>query len=201
MSIDMEQDAGAASSDALQRITKMAGLLAKAEKRVADAQAELTAANEEFTRLEREDLPTLMRELGLTSLKLEDGQTVEVVDDLNCGISEERREDAHDWLVKQGFGGLIKTSVSIGFERGDVAKARKLALQLQKKYPGEVLCKESVHSSTLKSFCKEQLAIESTVPLPKKFVPLPRDKFGIHTFVKAKVTAPKGRAIKAPKKK
>lgn len=200
MNVDMEQDAGATTSDALTRITKMAALLAKAEKRVEEATAELNEAKAEFQRIEREDLPTLMRELGISDITLEDGQKVEVIDDVNCGISEERRADAHDWLVEHKFGGLIKTAVAVTFERGDVVKARKLAMQLQVKLKRDVACVETVHPATLKAFVKEQILIENTVPLPKKFVPLPRDKFGVHEFVKAKVTAPKGRAIKAPKK-
>lgn len=193
--IDFEQDSGP-NSDALLRVTKLAGMLAAAEKAVEDAKTQLEKAVADFKRIEQDDLPDLMRELGVTSIKLADGSSVEIVDDVHTGISEERRADAHAWLTANKFDGIIKSVVMIPFDREEVTKARKLVEKLQKAHPDNIITlKEQVHPQTLKSFVKERLAAEAEQPPKKGLVKIPRDHFAIVPFVKAKVTQPKGKKI------
>jgi hypothetical protein len=170
-------------SDALKRIADLARLMVDAEKRVKDVDAELKTAKADLLRIQTEDLPELMSELGMTSIKLEDGSSIEVVQDVMCAISEERRPAAHAWLVGNGFGGLIKTGLNIAFERGEYDAAVAAAEELRVQFPGrEVEARDAVHPATLKSFVKEQM---------EKGIAIPFDLFGIHPFNKAKYKAGK----------
>lgn len=164
------------SEGGVQRAVALARVLLAAKKRVEELETQLDAAKADVRRLEQEDLPDLMMELGLTSFKLEDGSSVEIQNDVVCGISEERRAAAHAWLVANNFGGLIKTEVVARFGKGD----RDAAVACAEAIGGEL--KESVHSATLKSFVKERMAAGQAIPF---------DLFGVMPFNKVKIALKK----------
>lgn len=100
---DIEADSKCAPvSDALARVTQMVKTMADASALVDDLTTRLAAAKSDLKRIEQDDFPDLMRELGIADIKLEDGSRVEVVDDVHCGISEDRRAEAHAWLTANG---------------------------------------------------------------------------------------------------
>jgi hypothetical protein len=160
----------------LQRALKLAELLLAARKHLEAVEAQLKTAKEDVRRLEQEDLPELMQELGLETFKLTTGETIEVKQDIECGISEERRARAHAWLTENGFGGLIKTEVVAKFGRDE----RDAAVAAAEQIGGEMV--ERVHPSTLKSFVKEQMEAGRAIPF---------DLFAIHPFNRVKITAAK----------
>ena len=160
----------------LQRAVQLAELLLQMRNKVQDMEKQLEVAKADLRRVEQEDLPELMQELGLETFKLKTGETIEVKPEIDCGISEERRRAAHDWLTANGFGGLIKTEVVAKFGRDE----RDAAVACAQQIGGEMI--ERVHPSTLKSFVKEQMAAGKPVPF---------DLFGVHPYNKVKVTASK----------
>lgn len=165
----------------LQRVVQLAELLLKLRENVESLETQLAAAKADVRRVEQEDLPDLMQELGLETFKLKTGETVEVKPEVDCSITEEKRFAAHDWLSSNGFGGLIKTEVIVQFGRGehDAAEGFAKEVALQGKQPALV---ERVHPSTLKSFIKEQMAAGKAIPF---------DLFGVHPYNKVKITAVK----------
>lgn len=160
----------------LHRAVQLAELLLKLRENVTRLENDLETAKRDMRRVEQEDLPDLMQELGLATFKLTTGETIEVKPEIDCGISEERRVRAHDWLTTNGFGGLIKTEVVAKFGRDEREEAVRAANLIN----GEMV--ERVHPSTLKSFIKEQMAAGHPVPF---------DLFGVHPYNKVKITAAK----------
>ena len=160
----------------IQRAVQLAELLIELRKNVERLEGELEAAKKDMRRVEQEDLPDLMQELGLETFKLKTGETIEVKPEIDCGITEERRARAHEWLVANGFGGLIKTEVVVKFGKDEHEAAVACAQQVG----GEMV--ERVHPSTLKSFIKEQMAAGHAVPF---------DLFGVHPYSKVKIAAAK----------
>jgi len=162
----------------LQRIVQLANLLQQQKREVDDRKRALEEATAAMRRTEMEDLPELMHEVGLLSVKLEDGSVVELTDEIDCGISEANREEAHRWLVDHGFGGLIKTEVTVTFGRGEHDEAEEFGEQVARDtgHTPEII--ERVHPSTLRSFVKEQLEKGAAVPF---------DIFGVRPYSKAKI--------------
>lgn len=160
----------------IKRAVKLAELLIAKRKDVESLEQQLSLAKSDLQRIEQDDLPDLMMELELTTFTLSNGASVEVLQDVQCGISEERRRAAHDWLINNKFCGLIKTEVSVAFDRGGYEEAQRTAEQIG----GSV--KETVHPSTLKSFIKEQLAAGAPVPF---------ELFGVRPFNRVKITLKK----------
>lgn len=169
-------------SDALKRITALAELLKEADVAVEAAETALRLAKDTKRRLEEEDLPELMRELGLVEIKLLDGSAVAVSDEVSCGITEFNRPAAHEWLINHDFGGLIKTEIAVKFDRDEREQARDAMCRIAVLLEREVLLDEKVHPQTLKAFVKEQRAAG---------VSIPTDLFSIRPYAKAKVTPPK----------
>lgn len=167
--------------NALTRVRKLAEQLAGVMKDIDIAEQELKDLKELKLRLEREDLPMLMAEIGLNAFELLDGSSVSVSEEVDAAISEARKEEAFAWLISHNFGGLIKTEVAVQFERGARTDAMKLAEQLAKKLEG-VAVKEVIAPPTLKAFVKEQLAAGRAIPF---------DLFGIFPYSKAKIQPPK----------
>jgi hypothetical protein len=143
------------SLDKATRISKLAEQLTAAKAEVKDCETKLADAKAKVTRLEREDLPELMRELRMKSFEFEDGGKVRVDDDLECGITEENKPAAYEWIKKRGDEGIIKTVLSIEFDRDEYQAAIALAAQIRKLTNKPVEVKESIHHMTLKSYIKE----------------------------------------------
>lgn len=180
---EVAQGAAVSEQESIKRITVLGELMLAAEKKVIAAELELKKAKEEFTRLERNDLPDLMAELGLNMFKLPDGSVFELVEDVTCGISEERRPAAHRWIRDNGYEGLIKTELKMTFSPDELQKATELANELDGRgfSPEE---KETIHAARLKSFVKERLEKGDAIPF---------DLFGINPFNRVKVKQPKSK--------
>jgi len=166
-------------SDALNQITKLAEMLRAADAEVAVLTADLQAAKEDVRRLQEDDLPELMRELGLSEIKLADGASIKVVDEVDCNISEDRRVRAHEWLSANGFGGIIKSAITVEFGRDEHDEALAAAQKIQAATGRDAMLKEGVHPQTLKAFVKEQMATG---------VAIPQELFGLRPYSKAKLT-------------
>ena len=189
--INFEADAGipdAPSSDSLKRLASMVAQLRDEQMENSRIDIELFECESRIRKLAEEEIPELMRECGLAELKLADGAKVQVVDDIDCGISEERRAAAHAWLREHNLDGIIKSVLAISFGRGEFKQMSDLAARLQEEgLP--VIAVESVHFQTLKATLKEQRA---------EGVAVPEELFALRPTSKAKVTPPPG--MKPPPK-
>lgn len=150
------------------------------ERRVEDLTADLKRAQLDLANISGDVLPAALAEHGLTELKMADGSKVTVATVISANISKDRLSGAHGWLRDNGFGDLIKNTVSVNFGKGEDDKAGDLIRELEDD-GYSVDQKEAVHPSTLKAFCKEQIEKGSEIPT---------DLFGI--FIGQKTTIKKG---------
>lgn len=150
------------------------------ELTAAAAAAELEAKNAKRSAdaIVREELPELLMEAGMTELTTADGTKVELRQSVNASISELNRPAAHEWLVKNGFSGLIRSEVNVSFERGQSEVAQEFAAQAVEICSGEVALVDKVHPATLKAFVREQLEAGREVPM---------DLFGVFVFKEANI--------------
>lgn len=180
---DDAADRAPESEGGLKMVVKMAEVMVAQAQEVQRLDDELKSAKAALRRTETEDLPEIMREIGMASVILSDGSTISVVEDVECYISEDRRPAAHAWLVENDFGGLIKTHVITAFERGEIDEAVAYAQQATEAWPEHpATLKDAVHPATLKAFVKEQL---------KAGVAIPFDLLGVRPFNRAKYKAAK----------
>ena len=150
------------------------------ESRVEDLTADLKKAQLDLAHISGDVLPAALAEHGLTELKMADGSKVTVATVISANISKDRSAGALNWLRDNGFGDLIKNTVSVNFGKGEDDKAGELIKGLEGN-GYNVDQKEAVHPSTLKAFCKEQIEKGSEIPT---------ELFGI--FIGQKTTIKKG---------
>lgn len=182
--LDFEQDArpAVADDDALKRLATLAEQLLLAQFTAAQLDAQLAKQEEAMRRLSEEDIPQLLKECGLSEVKLADGTKVTVNSELECSISEERAAAAMAWLRDKNLGGVIKTLVAVQFGKGDEEQARAVyRLLLEQHVPVEL--KETVHPQTLKAALKAEREAGRDVPV---------DTFALRPFDRAKLTLPDG---------
>lgn len=164
-------------SNAIESAVRMAELMRSTELEISKLKADLEAKEKQLRQITQEDLPALLQEIGVSGLKLPDGTELAMVEDIQCGISEDRADAAHNWLVEHGYGGIIRSNINIDFPAEEIEEARKLASQIEGISGRTVLLKGKVHPQTLKAFLKERLAAGEAIPL---------ETFGVHPFNKVK---------------
>lgn len=156
----------AASDSALALVSSLAEIQLQRERDVANAEDALAEAKRQLQQVKEVDLPEAMKEAGVKTFTTVDGTVVTVKSEVQVNITEANKPAAFQWLIDNGFGGLLKLDVEVHFDRGDREKAEKLAAQLSKKGIDTVV-KQNVHPQTLKSFAKERIAdTESDLVFP-----------------------------------
>lgn len=154
------------STITLAEVSALCTAMIEAEKEVELQEEELKSAKERVRQLKEESIPMAMQELGLDSMKLTTGQKVSIKQDVYAAIPAAQRGEAYAWLDNHGFGGLIKTNVSVSFGKGEKENALNAVAILQKVGLAPDLT-QSVHAQTLCAFLREQMAdAESSKTLP-----------------------------------
>jgi hypothetical protein len=169
------------SSDALNRLIAMANIQVDIEADVERIDAELKKRKEALRQISEVDLPDLMSELGIDEFKLSSGKVVKIKPDIRFEEIEARKlklPKAILWLTKNGYDGIVKSTVIASFGKGEKKKAEATLKEL--KAAGVVASlDEGINAQTLKSFLKERLNKEEQVPL---------DLFGAYPFNKAVIS-------------
>ena len=137
---------------------------------------ELETINTEIVALETEILPEGLKLLGIKDLTLSSGARISLSDVISASITDDNRDEAHQWLRDNNHGDLIKNNVTLTFGKGEDTAAKELInrlLQLRNVGEtsfGQLQQKEAVHPSTLKAFVRQR--VESGEAFPGKLFKL-----------------------------
>jgi hypothetical protein len=133
------------------------------EDKISLAENNLKKLQEEADILSGDVIPTMMQEMNIKSIKLEDGSAVEVKPIYGASISAERKEEAFNWLRENGLGDLIKNEVTVSFGRNEDNKAIAYAnLAAENGYqPSQKL---KVEPMTLKALVRERIEAGKDMP-------------------------------------
>ena len=113
--------------------------------------------------LSGEIIPTMLSEMGLSSLKLQDGSSVEVKTNYSATITQANKEAAFNWLRENGLGDIIKNEISVSFGRNEDNKAADYA-ELAKGQGFEPQQKLKVEPMTLKALVRERIEAGKDMP-------------------------------------
>ena len=103
-----------------------------------------------------EVIPTMLSEMGLSYLKLQDGASVEVKTNYSATITQAKKEEAFNWLRENGLGDISKNEISVSCGRNEDNKAADYA-NLAKGQGFEPQQKLKVEPMTLKALVRERL--------------------------------------------
>ena len=164
--IDFEKD----QEEILDRTTDLKSL-ADQVKSLKELEDELKADEEslknkkkEIERISGEVIPTMLSEMGLSSLKLADGSAVDVKPYYTANISIANREAAYGWLRSNGLGDIIKNDITVSFGRNEDNKAAQYA-NLARGQGFQPTQKLKVEPMTLKALVRERIEAGKTMPM------------------------------------
>ena len=125
-----------------------------------------------------EVVPTLLSEMGLSSLKLADGSAVDVKPYYAANISALNRDAAYGWLRSNGLGDIIKNEITVSFGRNEDNKAADYAV-LAQGHGYQPTQKLKVEPMTLKALVRERI---------EKGDDMPTDLFNVFAGNRTKIT-------------
>lgn len=146
------------------RVRVLAEDLATTEDLIAKTEERLRDLNDRRNTLAHRELPDAMDEAGIDHVGLSDmGVDLVLRPFYKANIPRARQAEAFAWLEENGHGDLIKVTVSVDYERGELEDARLLVEELSHKGISAFLT-QGVHWQTLTAFVREQ--VEAGEPLP-----------------------------------
>ena len=117
----------------------------------------------DIEKISGEVIPTLLSEMGLSSLKLADGSAVDVKPYYAANISLRNREAAYNWLRSNNLGDIIKNEITVSFGRDEDNKAAEYA-NLAKGQGYQPTQKLKVEPMTLKALVRERIENGKDMP-------------------------------------
>ena len=178
--IDFEQD----KQNSLKKTDNIQSLADQVEK-LEDLNVRLEAQEQiikdtkkEIDRLSGEVIPTMMSEMGLSELKLQDGSHLKVSTSYKASITEANKEMAFNWLRENGLGDIIKNEINVSFGRNEDNKAAEYAV-LAQGHGYQPTQKLKVEPMTLKALVRERI---------EKGDDMPTDLFNVFAGNRTKIT-------------
>ena len=165
MAIDFEKD----QQDAMSRTENIQSLADQVQRlegvlrRIELSENSLKDLKKEHQRISGEVIPTMMSEMGLSELKLQDGSHLKVSTSYRATITEANKEAAFNWLRNNGLGDIIKNEISVSFGRNEDNKAADYA-ELAKSSGFQPTQKMKVEPMTLKALVRERLESGKEMP-------------------------------------
>jgi deoxyxylulose-5-phosphate synthase len=106
MTIDFEKDQQDAMSktENIQSLADQVSMLEGLHKRIETSENNIKDLKKEYQRISGEVIPTMMSEMGLAELKLQDGSHLKVSTTYRATITEANKETAFNWLRDKGHG-------------------------------------------------------------------------------------------------
>ena len=123
----------------------------------------LKISKKELEVVSAEIIPTMLSEMGLSSLKLADGSSVDVKPFYSATITVQNRDKAFNWLRINGLGDIIKNEISVSFGRSEDNKAAEYA-DLAKGQGYQPTQKLKVEPMTLKALVRERIENGKDMP-------------------------------------
>ena len=164
-SIDFEQDQQDAMSktENIQSLADQVERLQACDKRLEELEALLKNLKKSRDVISGDIIPTMMSEMGLAELKLQDGSHLKVSTSYRATITEANKEAAFTWLRNNGLGDIIKNEISVSFGRNEDNKAADYAALAQERgyQPTQKL---KVEPMTLKALVRERIEAGKEMP-------------------------------------
>jgi hypothetical protein len=153
------------TDDELQRISSTAVALELLEQEISVAEEHLKELKAQHRKISTETLPELMDSVRMQDFTTSDGISVSVSDQVSGSLPKDmsKREAALQWLKDNGGDGLVKDSISVNLDKGQVELANDLMVELAN-WGVDPERKEDVNHMSLKAFAREQFGAGVDVP-------------------------------------
>ena len=165
MTIDFEKD----QEEVLDKTTNINKLADKikemqaVQKAIEMDEEQIKQKKKHLEYISGEVIPTMLSEMGLSFLKLQDGSSIEVKTNYSATITQANKEAAFNWPRENVLGDIIKNEISVSFGRNEDNKAADYA-ELAKGQGLEPMQKLKVEPMTLKALVRERIEAGKEMP-------------------------------------
>ena len=165
MAIDFEKDQQDAmkKTEGVQSLADQVQRLEAMQQQLEIQENSIKKRKKDIEYLSGEVIPTMLSEMGLSFLKLQDGSSVEVKTNYSATITQANKAAAFNWLRENGLGDIIKNEISVSFGRNEDNKAADYA-NLAKGQGLEPTQKLKVEPMTLKALVRERMEAGKEMP-------------------------------------
>ena len=154
----------------LNTVAGLAKSIREQEDHVERLEQQLKDEKKKLLKLTDEELPTLLAEMNLSGIKLDDGSEVIVKQTYGANITNgtrgtvDNRPQAYAWLRENGHGDIIKNVLSCRFGMGDDDKAEEFrSMAEERKYLVEQ--NTTIPSSSLRAWVRERCEAGDEFPM------------------------------------
>ena len=147
---------------ALEKLKELREQMDEESALIRQLESELEEAQTRHKIIVEELIPEAMDSVGITRLETGDGKVIEVEDKIRASLNADRKEQGIEWLLANGFAGVVKHEVTVRFEKGEDEKADELCRLAEKDHV--VTQKKKVEPATLSALVREQLSNGHDVP-------------------------------------
>ena len=163
--IDFEKDQQDAmkKTDNIQTLADQVERLEAMQQQLTIQEDAVKEKKKQIDHISGEVIPTMMTEMGLSELKLQDGSHLKVSTSYKAHISEANKEAAYNWLRNNGLGDIIKNEISVSFGKDEDTKAASY-VDLAKSQGLEPSRKMKVEPMTLKALVPERIEAGKEMP-------------------------------------
>jgi hypothetical protein len=176
--MDIEQINVSVDDNKIKKISKACQDMQELGRQIEEKEKEMAELSKKHKELQEQTIPELMQEAGVSLIKTENGDTVEVKPVISARIPASRTEEAFNWLRSNGHEDMIKNTVTASFNKGQDNLVSRL-IQVCEENGFTYNKKEKVEPMTLKAFAREQITDGKELPM---------DLFGVYVSNKTKIT-------------
>tara|TARA_R110000796_G_scaffold19904_5_gene59525 strand:- start:339 stop:905 length:567 start_codon:yes stop_codon:yes gene_type:complete len=180
MALDLKRNKADFAVSEIDPISKACQDYLKSETELNDLEL-LIKQRKENLRQQNELIVQLMEERGVRSIKMRDGQSVDIKPFYTGSITKDKQEEAFQWLREHGYDDIIKNQIIVKFGRAEDDKADQIFSELASKGL-DTDRNVKVEPMTLKGFIRE---------LVEGGKELPMETFGV--YVGHKIIIKKGK--------
>jgi len=180
MTLDLRRDKKDFEVNEVDPISKACQDYLKSEEEINNLEL-MIKAKKESLRQQNELIVQLMEERGVTSIKMKDGQSVDIKPFYTGSITKEKQEEAFQWLRDNGYDDIIKNQVIVKFGRAEDEQALKVWNSLMNQGL-DTERNTKVEPMSLKGFIREMIENGKELPM---------ETFGV--FVGHKINIKKGK--------
>lgn len=168
----MAQAAAEAPVADLQEVKRLAARLIQIEDEIKDCEERISAAKKEREDIRVKTLPGIMFELGIDRVSIDNHNcSLEPLVQATLPKDPEARQNAVDWLVDNGHGGIVKRELTVDLPKGDALTEELVRDAVRAAAPELVVATTyNVHHSSYTALAKQ---------LVKKGVAVPTDLLGV----------------------
>jgi len=182
--MDFEDDSEViVTNEQLSEISQLAERQVYLEDVIARISDKLAKATKALNDISQKALPEALEAIGLKEITLQTGETIKVGEKLYASISQKNKPEAIKWLVQHKQQSLVKATVFLPFDKGDVKEARA-AMALLRKGGYKPAMDNNVNTTQVKAVIQEMLQQGVNVPL---------ELFGAHFARQSVVVLGKGK--------